>query len=75
MRVVWIAVRRSPTCFLVEGAGGEGVFPLGPQCPTKPEDSGETWTSRGLQREHLGGEFPRNWDCSNFLIASYILCR
>ena len=29
------------------------VVLLGPKCPTKPEDSGETWTSRDLQQQHL----------------------
>lgn len=51
MAVVWIAIRQSPTSFLVGDAGGRGVFLLGSQCPAKPQGSGETWTSRDV---HLG---------------------
>lgn len=37
---------------------GGGVFLLGPQCPSKPEDSGETWTSRDLAAGAPGVSFP-----------------
>lgn len=53
MRVIWIAVRQLPTCFLEGETSGGGVFLQGLQCPTETMDSGGIWTSRDLQREHL----------------------